>query len=132
MKVVLANGCFDPLHYGHVLHLQAAKQMGGMLIVSVTKNEHVNKGPGRPVFDEYERMAMVTALKCVTAAILSVDALDALRQVKPAVFVKGEEYEGSIQPEVLDYCKENKIEIAYTRAKRYSSTKLLRHYDQAR
>ena len=130
MRVVLANGCFDPLHYGHVLHLQAAKQMGGMLIVSVTKNEHVNKGPGRPVFDECERMAMVTALKCVTAAILSVDALDALRQIRPAVFVKGEEYEGSIQREVLDYCKENNIEISYTRGKRYSSSKLLRHYSK--
>ena len=128
MKVILVNGCWDPFHYGHLLHLQEAKKMGTFLIVSVTRNEHVNKGPKRPVFDELERMAVITALRCVNGAILSIDALDALKKVKPNVFVKGDEYEGRIGAEVLDYCKENGIRIEYTREKRYSSSKLLRHY----
>ena len=128
MRVILANGCWDPFHVGHLWHLQAAKKLGSYLIVSVTRNEHVNKGPDRPVFDEVERMEVITSLRCVTAAILSVDALDALKKVRPNVFVKGEEYEGKIQPEVLDYCKENDIRIEFTRGRRYSSTKLLQHY----
>ena len=132
MKVVLVNGCWDPFHYGHLLHLQEAKKLGTFLIVSVTKNAHVNKGPKRPVFDELERMAVITALRCVNGAILPESAMDAMKKVKPNVFVKGDEYIGQIEPAVLDYCKEHHIQIAYTRAKRYSSTKLLRHYAEPR
>ncbi len=130
MRVVLCNGCFDPFHVGHLYHLQAAKQLGTYLIVSVTRNQHVNKGPGRPVFDEQERLHMLAALRCVTAVILSDNALDALQKVNPNVFVKDQEYQGLIEEDVESYCKAHRIEIAFTREKRYSSTKLLRHYDR--
>ena len=127
-KVILANGCFDVLHYGHVLHLRAARKLGAKLIVSVTRDIHVNKGLGRPVFPEDERMDMVLELKCGSGVILADNALDALQKVKPHIFVKDAEYEGRIEPAHLQYCKENNIEIVFTREKRYSSTKLLDHY----
>ena len=128
MRIVLCNGCFDPFHVGHLWHLQAAKQLGSLLIVSVTRDAHVNKGPGRPVFSETERMAVITSLRCVNGAILSESALDALQKVKPHVFVKGDEYEDKVGQDVRDYCEANGIAIEFTREQRYSSTKLLQHY----
>jgi cytidyltransferase-like protein len=130
VRLVLANGCWDPLHYGHVRHLKAARNMGTMLLVSVTKNRSVNKGPGRPVFDEYQRTEMLQALRCVTGTLLVDDALEALQSVKPNVFVKGREYDGKIRADILAFCQEQRIEIAYTDEPTYSSTKLLHHYDR--
>ena len=49
-KVVHCHGCFDLLHIGHIKHLQAARRMGDVLVVTVTPDEHVHKGPGRPAF----------------------------------------------------------------------------------
>ena len=51
-RVVLAHGVFDLLHMGHVRHLEAAKAEGDLLVVTLTADRHVNKGPGRPVFPE--------------------------------------------------------------------------------
>ena len=51
-KVVLCHGVFDLLHLGHIRHFEEAKKLGDYLIVSVTPNKFVEKGPGRPVFSE--------------------------------------------------------------------------------
>ena len=125
---VLANGCWDPLHPGHIYHLRAAQAMGDRLVVSVTKNLHVNKGPERPVFDEQERMDMVRELRCVDEVLLSINALDALRKVKPDIFVKGDDYVGLIEARDMAYCLMHGIKIAYTHERKYSSTALLHHY----
>lgn len=126
---MLANGCWDPLHYGHMRHLKAARQMGSMLIVSVTRDRSVNKGPKRPVFGEQERSEMLQALRFVTGTILADDALEALEKVKPAVFVKGREYEGKIRADIVEHCARNGIVISFTDEPVYSSTALLHHYD---
>ena len=125
---MLSNGCWDPLHIGHVLHLRAAKALGDRLVVSVTRNIHVNKGPERPVFDELERLDMLLELRCVDEAILSINALDALKKVKPDIFAKGSDYVGLVQARDMAYCLLHGIKIAFTHERQYSSTKLLHHY----
>src|SRR6516225_5599857 len=60
--VVQAHGTFDLLHLGHVRHLEAARRLGDILMVTVTADRHVNKGPGRPVFSEGLRAEMLAAL----------------------------------------------------------------------
>ena len=127
-KIVLANGVFDILHYGHLRHLCAAKDLGDWLVVSVTKDAFVNKGPGRPVFPESERLEMVNALYVVDKAILVESASEALDRIKPDIFVKGSDYKGKISPEHEAYCKANNIEIAFTDEPHYSSTNLLNYY----
>lgn len=126
--IVLANGCFDLLHLGHVRHLRAAREMGNVLIVAVTRDRSVNKGPGRPVFDEYQRQEMLQALKYVHSTILVDSSLEALERIKPAVFVKGKEYEGKIREDDAAYCKAHGISIAFTDEAVWSSTKLIRDH----
>jgi cytidyltransferase-like protein len=64
-KVVLAHGVFDILHVGHKRHLDIGKRHGDILIVTLTTDKHVNKGPDRPVFGEMLRAEMVAGLENV-------------------------------------------------------------------
>lgn len=129
--IVLCNGVFDPFHVGHLYHLQAAAKMG-TLYVSVTQDAFVNKGPGRPVFNERQRIDMVESLGIVESAFLCKSALDALQWSEPDVFVKGIEYKGKILPEDETYCFAHNIKIVFTDTPRWSSTDLLHYYDRLR
>ncbi len=93
-SVVLAHGCFDLMHMGHVRHLEAARREGDALVVTVTTDRYVNKGPGRPVFPELFRAEMIAALECVDHVAISrwPTAEGVLRLVKPDVYVKGSDY----------------------------------------
>ena len=125
MSIVLCNGCFDMLHYGHLLHLEAAKQMGDTLIVSITRDEKVNKGPGRPVYPEAQRAALVGALKCVDEVLIVDGLLQALILTKPDILVKGIDYSEGLQPVHEKYCKDMGIEIRFTDTPKLSATELL-------
>ena len=92
--LVLAHGTFDLLHIGHLRHLRQAKREGSMLMVTLTADQHVNKGPGRPVFSEHMRAEMLAALECVdyvgiSHAPLSVEVID---KIRPQVYAKGSDY----------------------------------------
>lgn len=124
MKVVLANGCFDLFHYGHLLHLIAARRMGDRLFVSITDDAHVNK-PGRPVFPEWQRAAVVKALQCVDEVLVISGPLEALEIVRPDIWVKGIDYVGAIEPAHADYCKTHGIEMRFTDTPKISATALI-------
>lgn len=131
MRVVLANGCFTILHYGHLLHLTEAKAMGDVLVVSVTSDASANREkPGRVVFDERQRAGFLRALRCVDSVIVVDGALEALRAVKPDVFVKGPDYAGKIDPAHEKFCRDNGIDIRFTSARKWSSTALLHELER--
>jgi rfaE bifunctional protein nucleotidyltransferase chain/domain len=90
-SLVHCHGCFDLLHLGHVRHLQAAKRLGGLLVVTVTPDRLVNKGAGRPVFSEEYRAEMVAALECVDCVAVNcwATAAEAIWWLKPAIYCKG-------------------------------------------
>ncbi len=123
--VVLAHGCFDLFHIGHLRHLQAASQLGDHLVVAVTQSQYVNKGPDRPLFNDTQRTAIINELRCVDEVLVVQDSLDALVKVKPDIFVKGREYDGKIQEKDAEYCRKHGITIAFTDEETYSSTKLI-------
>ena len=112
--VVLANGVFDILHIGHIRYLEAAARMGDELIVSVTRDKFVNKGAGRPIYNEDERRESIQAIRCVRSVVLVDGALDALERIRPDIFVKGREYEYKIEAVHEDFCREHDIEIRFT------------------
>ena len=94
MLTILAHGTFDLLHPGHLEHLEQARAMGDRLIVSVTSDQYVTKGPGRPLVTQEQRMAMIKALRFVDEVYLcdSPSAVPAIEQWRPDVYVRGPDY----------------------------------------
>ena len=82
-KIVLCHGVFDLVHYGHILHLNAAKKFGDYLIVSVTSDTFVNKGPGKPLFSQFQRIQYLSNLEMIDGVILSntASAIDVLKLI---------------------------------------------------
>ena len=100
MKVVLANGCFDPLHYGHLKHLEEAKKLGDWLVVALTDDAHIKK-QGHPIFNVKEREEMLRALRCVDDVAVVTSSGEAIVVIQPDVYVKGIEYEGKLKEQEL-------------------------------
>jgi len=114
-RVVLANGCFDLLHVGHVRYLEAARALGDTLVVALNTDESVRaaKGPGRPALPLAERAELVAALRCVdfVTSFPEPTLEQTLRLLRPAVHAKGTDYTLESVPErALDL--ELGIEIA--------------------
>lgn len=93
-KIIQCHGVFDLLHPGHIRHFKKAKLEGDVLVVTVTPDRYVNKGPGRPVFTESLRLESIAALATVDYVVLNdaPDAISAIRKIKPDLYVKGFEY----------------------------------------
>ncbi len=94
LKIVQCHGVFDLLHLGHIRHFKTAKAQGDKLVISVTPDRFVNKGPGRPVFSEALRLEAIAALEDVDYVVLndSPDAVSIIKKLKPSLYVKGMEY----------------------------------------
>lgn len=103
LTVVLANGCFDVLHAGHVRYLEAAKSIGDMLVVGINSDAEVarQKGAGRPLLPESERAEIVAALAAVDLVTIfnepTVEKL--LLAIKPDIHAKGTDYTEETVPE---------------------------------
>lgn len=102
-RIVLANGCFDILHVGHVRYLEGASAEGDALIVAVNADSGVTglKGPGRPVLNEDARALLVAALREVDYVVIfaepNVESL--LIELRPDVHAKGTDYSAETVPE---------------------------------
>ena len=102
-RIVLANGCFDTLHVGHVRYLSGAKHEGDVLVVAVNSDASARrlKGPGRPILDQQARALLVAALRDVDYVVIfsepNVETL--LEQLRPDVHAKGTDYAPETVPE---------------------------------
>ena len=93
-KIVQCHGTFDLIHPGHIYHLEEAKGYGDLLVVTLTAEKFVNKGPGRPYFNDALRSKSLAALECVDYVVIIpyAAAVEAIMCVKPHVYCKGREY----------------------------------------
>ena len=102
-SIILANGCFDLLHVGHVRYLHAAKALGGHLIVAINSDESVQalKGEGRPLMPANERAEILAALADVDAVVIfpEHDVRALIREIRPDVQAKGTDYTVNTVPE---------------------------------
>jgi len=137
-KIILCHGTFDLMHGGHIKYLQKAKSKGDLLFVTVTADEYVNKGPGRPVFNDSLRAENLAALACVDFVGINYEltAVGMLKKICPDLYVKGSEYQkpeedvtGNIQKEI-DAVREGGGDIFYTNEITFSSSSLINdHFD---
>ena len=134
--VAQAHGTFDLLHLGHVRHLEAARRLCDVLIVTVTGDQFVNKGPGRPVFSEILRAEMLATLEYVdwVAVNNAPDAVPAIKTVCPDIYIKGQDYqnpEGDITGKIIE--ERNAVEacggrIQFTDEVTFSSSELINRH----
>ena len=102
-KIVLANGCFDLFHVGHIRYLSGAKALGDCLIVALNSDEQVRrlKGENRPLLPERERAEIVSAFRCVDYVTIFPEPTveELIRAVRPDFHAKGTDYSVDSVPE---------------------------------
>ena len=135
-KIVLCHGVFDVLHYGHLLHFKEAKKNNFKLIVSLTPDEYVNKGPDRPYFTQELRAKMIASLEEVDLVILNdtPTAIKVINKLKPNFYAKGSDYKisnldvtGNMKKELIAL-KKNKGELIITNEDTYSSSNIINNF----
>ena len=128
IKIILANGCFDLLHVGHVRYLEGAKALGGYLVAAINSDEQVRliKGNDRPFVNQDERAEIVSSLRSVDVVTIfhepTVEEL--IRALKPDFHAKGTDYTADTVPE-RDIVAENGGKVAIVGdPKDHSSTEI--------
>ena len=135
-KVVLCHGTFDLLHLGHINHLSEAKSFGDILVVSVTSDKFVNKGPGRPFFNSRQRAEALSALKNVDYVFINKDftSTKIIKFLKPDFYCKGPDYRDSkkdLTGEIKNEISATKSiggKVIYTTGSTFSSSKLINSF----
>jgi cytidyltransferase-like protein len=137
-RIVQCHGTFDLLHPGHMIHFEEARALGDVLVVTVTGEKYVNKGPGRPYFNDHLRVKSLAAVQFVDYVIVVPHpaAVEAIECVQPHVYCKGTEYRvpetdvtGNIHDDLSTVARLGG-EVRYVGSVVFSSTRLLnRHFD---
>jgi rfaE bifunctional protein nucleotidyltransferase chain/domain len=135
-KVVLCHGTFDLIHAGHIRYLKSAHEEGDVLFVTVTADEFVNKGPGRPVFSQELRVENLGYLSFVdfVAVNNAATAVNVLSEIKPHAYVKGPDYKNMEDDITGNIRAEKKAveahggKIVFTDDITFSSTSLLNEH----
>lgn len=135
-KIIHCHGVFDLIHPGHIRHFHAAKLLGDVLVVTITRDEHVNKGPGRPVFTDVLRAEIIAALEFVDYVAINhwSNAVETIKKLKPHVYVKGKDYADAEKDETRGIILEREAiesvggKVHFTDEITFSSSALLNEY----
>ena len=135
-KAIQCHGVFDLLHVGHIRHFEQAKRLGDILVVTVTPDRYVNKGPHRPAFTEDLRAEAIAALDCVDYVAINKwpTAVETIKLLKPDIYAKGADYkdaEKDYTGKIVDEeaaVKSVGGEIAFTDDITFSSSSLINRY----
>ena len=134
--IVHCHGVFDLLHIGHIKYFNEAKAMGDTLIVSITPDRFVNKGPGRPAFKEQLRAEALAALSDIDYLVINNNptAEEIIKIIKPNFYIKGPDYK-DLKSDITGKIKNEKLavesiggKIAFTSGEIFSSSNLINSY----
>ena len=130
-KIGLCHGSFDILHFGHLNHMLASRKQVDVLIVSITADKFIKKGPLQPYNDEFKRSRMLSALEFVDYVYIdqNVTAEKIINYLRPDIYFKGADYlkediSNNLKKEIK-ILKKNNGKIFYTKTELMSSTKIL-------
>lgn len=135
-KIVQCHGTFDLLHPGHIVHFEEAKALGDILVVTVTGEKYVNKGPGRPYFNDELRVKYLSSLEYIDYVVVVPfpAAREAIECVRPHIYCKGKEYKnpkidvtGNIYDDIQTVERLG-AQVHYVGSVVFSSTKLLNNH----
>ena len=114
-KIVHCHGVFDVLHFGHIKHFKSAKKYGDFLVVSITADEFVNKGKGRPIFNYSIRAEVLAAIEEIDAVYINKEKtpINLIKQIRPSIYFKGPDYKKMKNDKTKNIIKEK---IAVERA----------------
>lgn len=137
--IVHCHGVFDLLHIGHIRHFTEARGMGDVLVVTVTPDRYVDKGPHRPAFTETLRAEAIASMNIVDHVAINEwrTAEETLRLLRPDIFVKGSEFRDTSSDMTGKVAKEEQVvaeigaRIAFTEDIVFSSSNLINRYLKA-
>jgi rfaE bifunctional protein kinase chain/domain/rfaE bifunctional protein nucleotidyltransferase chain/domain len=135
-RVVQCHGVFDPLHVGHIRYFKSAAQHGDVLVVTVTPDRFVNRGPNRPVFTEALRAEAIAALECVDFVAINTSpmAIETIKLLKPNAYVKGSDYRDASKDRSGGILLEREAvesvggELVFTDELTFSASNLINHH----
>jgi len=135
-KIILCHGVFDLIHIGHIKYFQEAKLKGDILIVTLTPDKYVNKGPNRPAFNEILRAEAIAAINVVDYVSINKwpTAIETIKSIKPDYYIKGPDYKNLNEDITGNINLENKAiksvggEIFFTSGPTFSSSNLINNY----
>ena len=128
LTIGICHGCFDVLHFGHIIHFKEARSLCDYLVVSITPDEYIRKGPGRPIFSTSQRKTVLQELSSIDLVVIhrDLDSRTLLESTKPDFYFKGADYVGGNYNKLFDLelnvAKKNNIEVVFTKGDRSSST----------
>ena len=107
-KIVLCHGVFDLIHIGHIKHFKEAKKNGDFLIVSITADKYVNKGSGRPIFNQFLRAEFLSSLSSIDAVYINENQTSEkiISIIKPDIYFKGPDYKNNQNDKTKNIYKE--------------------------
>lgn len=132
-KIVLCHGVFDLIHIGHIKHFERAREFGDILVVSVTSDKHVKKGPGTPLFNEKLRAQFLSSVKNIDFVYINNDEtpINLINKIKPSFYVKGKDYRSKKNDITYNIYKEeravkkNNGKLVFTDEVHFSSSKII-------
>ena len=135
-KIVHCHGVFDLIHAGHIRHLNSAKKEGDFLVVSITADQFVNKGPGRPAFNHNLRAEVISSIGCVDAVFINENKLPSklIETIKPDIYFKGPDYKRHAKDKIKDLAQDiksvNKVggKIFFSEDITFSSSNLINEH----
>lgn len=128
---ILLDGAFDPLHGGHIRYIETAVKAfpSSLFIVAVASDDDIRAKGREPLLDQQTRAKVLESLKCVDLVLVKDRPLEHLiTKLKPAVYVKGNDWDGALPPEQLTACALNDVQIVYLDTITDSSTQRLRQW----
>jgi cytidyltransferase-like protein len=127
-QVAMVDGCFDPLHRGHVEYFRAARGLGLPLLCNVTGDDYLSQ-KHVPLLLAAERAEVIDAIRYVDYThVSSVSTAEVLRELRPRYYVKGDDWRGRIPAEQLALAREHNFEIVYLSTVHDSSTRILQRF----
>lgn len=135
-KIVLCHGIFDLLHIGHIRHFEQARQLGDLLLVTITPDRFVEEGAERPAFSEQIRAEAVASLNTVDFVAVNSwpTAEETLRCMRPDIYVKGAEIKKAASHQLVSFEREKQAlfayggEIAFTDDTDFASTRVINDF----